>query len=530
MQRNKLNSINIVKSIFIILFIFITALILYSINTYLSFNPTNLNFSTNSLKIYDTNNTFLWEISKDNAVHNTPISIKDIPENCKQSLVSIEDKTFYENIGIDLNGVVRLFISFFTNGSLGGGSTISQQVVKNYFNNIYNRDPIDKLKEVIYSIKLNSYYSKDQILEMYFNNVYFGELNYGIESASENYFNKNTQELDLAECAYLAGIPQWPGVYNPYGNQSKGKNRQLQVLEAMHRDGKITETELNTAYSEKLNFILNSPEVRAPHFVQYIQDEYHLFKEDNIPEYNTLITTYDYDLHKDVLDLLKTKISEVSKDNKNINNGAIVVLYKDKLLVMIGSSNYFDESINGKFNSALGLRQPANLLKPLFINYLEKTNFGVNESIDFAVKEKYQAFELYLQSFTKNNSNLCDEHFLEEGCEISIFDLSKIYHLLLNGYDIYDLKNNTGYVQDNNNDEELFKVFSAESIEYTNFRYMYSLDKNLKDTFAIATDGEYTIGVWIGNTQGKEISGLNPANTTQPLIKNIIDYINSNGR
>jgi len=526
MRFAKLNKVNFNKLLVLVSFLFCLFFIFYVLYTYIFFEPNQIKFATSSIKIYDKNETFLREISQDNAVRNTPVDINQVPEACKNALISIEDKTYYSNIGIDSNGLGRLMISFLTRGSLGGGSTISQQVIKNYFNNIYNRNPLDKLREMIFAVKLNQFYSKDKILEMYLNNVYFGDFNYGIGSAAKNYFGKEVSELNLSECAYLAGIPQWPGVYNPHGNLLKGKNRQTQVLEAMARDGLISEVTKSYLIDSKLNFKLTQLEVRAPHYIEYLQNNYDFYNGNYLPSAE-FHTTYNYETHKAVLKILKIDISKFNIDK--LNNAAVVMFNKNKLELMIGSQDFFNDEINGKFNSALGLRQPGNGLTPLFKNYLVDNGIVHNNFLQNDLADKYStSFEIYLRKLTNDNQKeLCDTRFLSEGCEISIFDLSRVYHKLLNGYQyVSDIKSEITEIEQLDKDIELSNFFLDASISYSDYKILLTTTSNLKDTFAIATNGEYTIGVWLGNTEGEEVFGLTPENTSQILMEDIIDYIN----
>ncbi len=225
-----------------LLLTFLVASLLVVITRYIQFSPTSLSFLDSNAEI----NTDEVKFKK--------ISLNEIPLNCINAVISTEDKTFYKNIGVDFNGTIRLTLSVLTNKDFGGGSTISQQVIKLGEKDFFNRDSEDKISEIIYSIKLNQVWSKNKILETYLNNAYFGGFNYGIEAASENFFNKKVNDLDLAECAFLAGLPQLPEVYNPYSDLSAGLERQKVVLDLMNKNNKITlEQEMN-ARNEILTF------------------------------------------------------------------------------------------------------------------------------------------------------------------------------------------------------------------------------------------------------------------------------------
>lgn len=163
------------------------------------------------------------------------VSLNSIPKTCKDSLIAIEDKTFYTNSGIDRNGILRLYVSLVPGINIGGGSTISQQVIKMSSDRFYRRNILDKFKEIVWSIRLNKEFTKEEILEKYFNNAYYGDFNYGIQSASKEYYGKDVSELSLDECAYLGGIPQLPNVYRPIDGvpTREGLERQQRVLNAL---------------------------------------------------------------------------------------------------------------------------------------------------------------------------------------------------------------------------------------------------------------------------------------------------------
>lgn len=582
--------------------LFIIFICIYSATQYLIFDPRSLSFVSESVKIYDKNDNFLWEISRDNAVRNTPVSISKIPEVCKNAIVSIEDKTFYENVGVDLNGVARLVISSLTSGSSGGGSTISQQVLKNSLGRIYNRNPLDKLNEIIYSLRLNQVLSKDEILELYLNNIYFGGLNYGVESASQDYFGKSVSDLNLAECSYLMGIPQWPGVFNPYGDSEQGVDRQKEVLDSMLKNNYITESAENEALQFPLDFKLNEAEIHAPHFIQYLQDKYNILKENsgsqlpftNLQDVKTLagmkITTYyDYELHKKILELIKTNV-EKFKEQK-VNNAAVIVLDKQgHLITMLGSIDYFNEEIAGKFNSTLGFRQPGSALIPIiysigFVNNLPLTlypNYPFNldvqknektENVLIKNNDNSESLTVSLTDTLKNNltiptirfiqsyspvnlmwrfedfgikrpegQNWCNEIMIMEGCEINLLTLTLSYNVINSGipYSDNELKRITD--KDNTNidfkendmitnfDETLLNGAKlVENIlknkEEDDWFIQNGDTRNLKDTFAIGFNDNYTVGVWVGNTQGEAMDNIKSESVAVPIFKQIINEL-----
>jgi membrane peptidoglycan carboxypeptidase len=510
--------------------IFIVFIFTYTLVEYLTFDPENLKFPTLSSKIYDKDNQLLYEISKDNSVKNTPVEFDQVPKSCIDAIVATEDRSFWGNIGVDAKGLARLMISLATanQAGVGGGSTISQQVIKTAYQRIYDRTPLDKVNEIISAIKLNQTYSKEEIMMMYLNNIYFGKLNYGVEAASQDYFGKSISELNEAECSYLMGIPQWPGIYNPYTSVERGKERQEIVLISMVNAGYITSEEKETLYSEPLNFAFQALEVRAPHYIQYLQDTYGIMSEkSNSSEEEVLnsidwdssldiYTTYDYNIHKKALEIAKSKV-DASQVN-NINNAAIVVLGKDEeLLTMVGSVDFFNDAIDGKFNSALGKRQPGTALIPLIhtiginegfnINsYYPNLPFQANLSVkqsDGEVKEEliqiqnfndFPTSSVTLENALKYNlviptvrltqdirtkhieENLakfkierngieewCSEISILEGCEVSLLNLTQGYSLLNNeGND--SITEMISKVETINTKDILFKESPSENI------------------------------------------------------------------
>lgn len=223
----------------------------YLVNSYASFDPYNIDpvpeVTLNSQQPSDQQVDFRYR----------PVSLNEIPQNCRNGLISIEDKNFYSNIGVDLNGTIRGMFGEILNLP-AGGSTLTQQLVKNIDGKIYGRSFPEKLGETMQALRLNFAYSKDQILEMYLNSVYFGHYNFGINAAAEEYFGKSVSELDLSQCAYLAGLPQAPSVYNPFDDPKAGIERQKLVLDAMQANGYITELEKQTAQDEPLLFPLSN--------------------------------------------------------------------------------------------------------------------------------------------------------------------------------------------------------------------------------------------------------------------------------
>jgi 1A family penicillin-binding protein len=328
-------------------------------------DPTNLSMSyvPKTTKIYDRNDVLLYEIYANQ--NRTVVSLNTIPLYLKQATIAIEDKDFYEHPGFDLRGIMRALVSNISNEYLQGGSTITQQLIKSAF---LTPEPTlkRKAKEVVLALWAEKKYTKDQILEMYFNFVPYGGTAWGVESASEIYFGKKVSDLTLSESAFLAGLPRAPSIYSPFsGEGNSWKNRQKDVLTAMVRDKYITQAQANEAFIEELEFISPQIPIKAPHFVMYVKDL--LVQQYGITEVERgglqVKTSLDYTLQEKV----EAQVAEHVEKNAylNVQNGASVVTdpKTGDILAMVGSKNYFDTQNDGNVNVSTSLRQPGSTIK-----------------------------------------------------------------------------------------------------------------------------------------------------------------------
>jgi len=314
-------------------------------------------------KIYDRNGLLLYEIYA--SQNRTLISLSDIPSHLKNATLSIEDKNFYTHPGFDISAIVRAFKE--NNGAgrvLQGGSTITQQLIKSSMLTD-ERSVTRKAKELILAFWGERIYTKDEILEMYFNQVPYGGTAWGVEAASEIYFNKNVKTLDLAESAFLAGLTASPTTYSPYGpNPGLWKKRQKEVLDRMASLGYITAKQAKNAGDEKLVFAKNQSAFHAPHFVNYVRDFL-------IKRYGIAIVERGGLQVKTSLDLkLQTNVEKIVKDQVakdsylNLSNGAALVSdpINGDILAMVGSKDFNDPQ-GGNVNIATSKRQPGSTIK-----------------------------------------------------------------------------------------------------------------------------------------------------------------------
>ncbi len=315
-------------------------------------------------KIFDRNQRLIYEIYSNKK--RTPIKISDLPKFVPEATISIEDKNFYSHSGIDILGIIRGLSKTFTQGRAEGGSTLTQQLVKNALLN-NERTIRRKAQELILTLVVEGIYTKDQILETYLNTIPYGGTTYGIEEASETYFGKSAKDLDLAEAALLVGLPQRPSTYSPFGAHPElAKLRQEEVLKQMVANRYITQEESDKADSEPLVYANINPPT-APHFALWIKeqlaDKYGVktVEQGGLRVYTTL----DLDIQNLAQQAVATEVGKLKR--QNVGNGAAFVTNPStgEILAMVGSKDYFATDEDGKVNIILSKRQPGSSIKPL---------------------------------------------------------------------------------------------------------------------------------------------------------------------
>ena len=321
---------------------------------------------TVSTKIFDRNGKLIYEIFTDK--RRTPVKLSEIPDSLKHATISIEDKNFYSHPGFDVLGIIRGLSKEFTQGRAEGGSTLTQQLVKNALLND-QRTIRRKVQELILTMVVEGIYTKDQILEMYLNQIPYGGTAYGVEAASETYFNKPVKDLDLAESALLAGLPQRPSTYSPFGAHPElAKTRQEEVLKQMVANKYITQEESDKADKEPLVYT-NAKAPEAPHFALWIKEQLADKYGDKMVEQGGLrvYTTLDLDIQDLAQQAVATEVGKLKK--QKVGNGAVIVTRPStgEILAMVGSKDYFASDEDGKVNVTLSQRQPGSSIKP--INY-----------------------------------------------------------------------------------------------------------------------------------------------------------------
>ncbi|MFZ2199833.1 MAG: transglycosylase domain-containing protein, partial [Microgenomates group bacterium] len=301
-------------------------------------------------KIFDRNGELLYEIYKDE--NRSLIKLSELPQYVIDATLAAEDKNFYHHFGIDPIGIFRAIYNNLANQTMQGGSTITQQLIKNTLLTP-EKTFIRKVKELILAIETELIYSKDDILEMYLNQVGYGGTAYGIEQASYQYFGKSARNLTLTESAMLAGLPISPTVLSPYGtNPFLGKIRQQQVLESMVAANMISENDKLSSLAHPLIFTPQAMSIRAPHFVMYIKDLLVNKYGEAMVNRGGLSVTTTLDLkYQDILQKeINTELAKLTKLHVQNAAGLIVNPKTGEILAMVGSHDFYDVKNDGQVN------------------------------------------------------------------------------------------------------------------------------------------------------------------------------------
>lgn len=331
-------------------------------------HPTELRDGHQNLttRILSRDGDVLFRIYEDE--NRTLTSLDNIPQHMKDATIAIEDKNFYQHHGFSIRGIIRAAITNTQEDEITqGGSTITQQLVKNRL--LTPEKTIQrKLRELVLSVWTETQYSKDEILEMYFNQVAYGGATYGVEEAAQRYFGKSVSQLDLAESAMLAGLPQAPSVYSPFGSTPDlAKQRQLEVLRRMVEDHYISQEQADEAFREQLVYRQDVIDIQAPHFVMYVRK---LLAE----QYGEAVvaqgglevtTTLDLALQNEAQEIVTDEVDALAR--LRVSNGAALITHPKtgEILAMIGSKDYFDFEHDGQVNVTISPRQPGSSIKPL---------------------------------------------------------------------------------------------------------------------------------------------------------------------
>ena len=337
-----------------------------------------LNQNFGPAKIYDRTGKLLYEFEDRQQGLHEKVALKQVSPWVVRATVATEDASFYSNRGINVRGLIRAAVENVVPGRGGlfqgsGGSSITQQLVKNVLipeEDRYERNVDRKVREAVLAVEITRRYSKDQILEWYLNEISYGNRAYGIAAAAQRYFGVPPAQLTLAQASLLAGIPQQPVAYDPLLYFAAAKARQGQVLDLMVRHGQVSAAEADAARVEPLTFATSADttDIRAPHWVFYIQDQL-IRRYGEAAVYRgglRVTTTLDLDLTERGYALIDEKVTEFEKLDCGCRNGALVAIDNNtgQILAMVGSRDFNRKDIQGENNNATALKQPGSAFKP----------------------------------------------------------------------------------------------------------------------------------------------------------------------
>ena len=326
-------------------------------------------------KIFDrSGQVLLYELFDPFRGDRSYVKLSEIPEFCREATIILEDKTFYENPGFDPEGIARAFWQNLQGGQIQGGSSITQQLIKNILIEEEERTQLSytrKAKEIILATEITRRFDKDQILEWYFNtNSYFNLAN-GIDAAAQVYFDKPVSALSKAECAMLAPIPQFPFL-NPIDNLEKAKYRQRITLNRMVEEGELSEEDADQIYAEaiKVRELEERFDIVAPHFAIYVEEALRRTYDPELIYRGGLrvFTTIDLDLNQRAQEIAAEQIQQLQEEGNNASNACVVSIRPKtgEILAMVGSIDYWDRDNDGNVNvcTADPGRQPGSSFKP----------------------------------------------------------------------------------------------------------------------------------------------------------------------
>ncbi|MDQ3239028.1 MAG: transglycosylase domain-containing protein [bacterium] len=318
-------------------------------------------------QILDRNGKLLYSVYGDK--NRTLVPLDKIPKSVQNATIAVEDKDFYKHQGVNWDSYLRIIKELVVYRRLIGGSSLTQQLVKNVLLSPV-RTPTRKLRELILAIQVEKRYSKNEILQMYLNEIPYGGTAYGIQAASRQYFNKDVGELTITQSAILAGLPQSPTYYSPYGDNPKAYvSRTKHVLKRMLDDKYINKEQFDKSVNEldTVEFTAQRININAPHFTLWVKKQLEeKYGEKMLDEGGLRVyTSLDLDIQNKAQDIVRTEVEKLAK--AKVGNGAAMVINpkSGEIIAMVGSKDYFAPDYDGQFNvSTSRTRQPGSATKP----------------------------------------------------------------------------------------------------------------------------------------------------------------------
>lgn len=383
-KNNNKKKLNIKKVLTIISFLILlvgfsgVGMIVYAARDLPAWDPEQLSGANATLLYDDTDHLFHRLHAEENR---TEISYDKIPTDLINAFISTEDKSYYDHHGVNFKGIARAMFINITSGNLTsqGASTITQQLAKNAFLS-FDKNWERKVKEIILSFKLESTYSKDEIMNLYLNKIYFGAGAYGVQAAANTYYGKDTSSLTLAESAMLAGLPQGPNFYNPFQYLDRAKTRQKIVLNNMVDCDFISEAQAKEAYDVELKFVSNpNQHLKYGYFIDAvveealdILDKTKTYEDPDSAVYRSglkIYTTMNTGLQSHAEKLFNNPDNlpkQKSKDGKNVQAALTLIEHHNgEVKALMGGREY--EQQRGFNRATSAYRQPGSSIKPLTV-------------------------------------------------------------------------------------------------------------------------------------------------------------------
>ena len=530
--------------------------------------------------IYDRDGNMLRAFTGQNDLWLMPVELAELNPDFINATLAIEDKRFFKHRGIDITAVLRAIkLNLANKKIMSGASTISMQVIRLLEGR--KRTILNKIIEAVHAVHLELLYPKEKILALYFEIAPYGGNIHGVKAASLRYFKKHPKDLNLSECALLAGLPQSPSRLRPDRYPERAKERRNRVLFNMAKNGFITEMQYKKAIEEPVLAANYSFPFKAPHFSRFIKNK---FKKDSC-----LITTLDSNIQHFAQIVLEEKINELKPHG--VTNGAIVVIENrtGALRALIGSVDFFSEENSGQINGALSRRCPGSTLKPFTYALAFEKGFYTPRMILADVPVQYAGYEpldydreyrgpvtvrealidslnvpavevldkinyrnLYylLENAGITSLNKAPEYYglsLTLGsCEVRLLELTNAYAMLarLGVYKPIQYRENTKLNISKRLLSEAASYLVAEILSdskrlealgiyrddktYPRFAWKTGTSYDHKDAWTICYNPEYTVGVWIGNFSGKSSNALVGIEAAAPVAIKIFDWLYAN--
>jgi penicillin-binding protein 1C len=526
--------------------------------------------------LFDSKGNLLRAFTNEDGLWLMPVDLQDINPHLIQATLSIEDNRFNRHFGVDLFAVIRSANLNLRNGRIiSGASTISMQVIRILENR--DRSFSNKIIEAVHAIKLERLYSKQDILNLYFEIAPYGGNIHGVRAASLRYFKKHPKDLTLSECALLAGIPQSPTRLRPNRYPERAQIRRQRVLESMLKNGYITLAQYETASNEPVSAGNNAFPFNVPHFSQFVHSRYH--------EKGDIKTTIDPGIQFFAEHSLKEAVNALAPHG--VTNGAVVVIENKtgSIRAMVGSADFFSKANSGQINGTLSKRCPGSTLKPFTyalgfdrgtytpkmllsdtpiqyngyapLNYDRKFRGPVTveealvDSLNVpAVEVSHKIGHRSLYGFLRNAGittlNRLPDHYglaLTLGsCDVNLLELTNAYAMLarLGEYKTYNfiegqeqpsrrlISEGSAYlVSDIMSDTRRLHdigIYRDDKL-HPKFAWKTGTSYGNKDAWTILYNPEYTIGIWLGNFSARPSKALVGVNAAAPIGVKIFDWL-----